>query len=140
MRLVLCSIASIRMWVHWALSMLSSRQRQRSVVFTILLPRYCKVLPMDWIYWATKILNSGMMAARQLMHRPQTAIRYLSSFLYLICCFWATMRATFGSKTKCWRNFLSTLTYILCRTALTSISFRGNPSRRPPIRLFGMTS
>ena len=46
-----------------------------------------------------------MMAARQLMHRPQTAIRYLSSFQYLICCFWVTMRATFGSKTKCWRNF-----------------------------------
>ena len=140
MRLVLCSIASIRMWAHWALSMLSSRQRQRSVVFTILLPRYCKVLPGDWIYWATKILNSGMMAARQLMRRPQTDTKCLGSFLYLICCFWAMMKATFGSKTKCWRNFLSTLTYISCRTALTSISFRWNPSRRRPIRLFGMTS
>lgn len=76
---------------------------QRS--FTILLPRYCKVLPRDWIYWATKILNSGMMAARQLMHRPPTDTKCLSSFLYLICCLWATMKATFGSKTKCWRNF-----------------------------------
>ena len=72
--------------------------------------------------------------------RPQTDTKCLGSFLYLICCFWAMMKATFGSKTKCWRNFLSTLTYISCRTALTSISFRWNPSRRHPIRLFGMTS
>lgn len=41
----------------------------------------------DWIYWATKILNSGMMAARQLMRRPQTDTKCLGSFLYLICCF-----------------------------------------------------
>ena len=51
-------------------------------------------------YW-----YDGSKAARQWTHRPPTATKSLSSFQYLICCFWETRRTMFGSKTRCWRNF-----------------------------------